>query len=250
MTDTLQKILNRKWFYQFQLPNGEKTQSYLPDDAQAVHTTRLEMLDSILNPKFEGRWNDVTAVDLASHEGYFACHLANKGVNVTGLEARQEHVDDANLISNGMNLSDLFHSRVQDVHEIDEAATGTFDIVLMLGLIYHLENPVGAIRKARALCKDVCLIETQVAPNLSGQLDWGNYTFVKPMMGSFAIIDETEETHGPEMSTTGICLAPSIEALMWIMRKVGFREVKLIEPQKHHYEQHRFKKRVMVAGYV
>ena len=62
----------------------------------------------------------------------------------------------------------------------------------MLGLIYHLENPVGAIRKAHALCKDVCLIETQVAPNLSGQLDWGNYTFVKPMMGSFAIIDETE----------------------------------------------------------
>ena len=250
MTDTLQQILNRKWFYQFQLPNGEKTQSYLPDDAQAVHTTRLEMMDSILNPRFEGKWDGLTAVDLASHEGYFACHIANKGVNVTGLEARQEHVDDANLIANGMNLADKFHSRVQDVHEIDEQATGTFDIVLMLGLIYHLENPVGAIRKARALCKDVCLIETQVAPNLSGQLDWGNYTFVKPMMGSFAIIDETEETHGPEMSTTGICLAPSIEALMWIMRKVGFKDVKLIEPQEHHYEQHRFKKRVMVAGYV
>ncbi|HHL30940.1 MAG TPA: hypothetical protein ENJ41_00040 [Oceanospirillales bacterium] len=147
-------------------------------------------------------------------------------------------------------MADKFYSKVQDVHDIDESTTGQFDIVLMLGLIYHLENPIGAIRKAHALCKNVCLIETQVAPNLSGQLDWGNYTFVKPMMGSFAIIDETEETHGPEMSTTGICLAPSIEALMWIMRKVGFKEVKLIEPQDHHYEQHRFKKRVMVAGYV
>ncbi len=250
MTDALQKILERKWFYQFELPNGEKTQSYLPDDAQLVHTTRLEMMDSVLNPRFEGRWNELTAVDLASHEGYFACHLAKKGTKVTGLEARQEHVNDANQISFGMGLSDKFQSYVQDVHEIDEATTGTFDIVLMLGLIYHLENPVGAIRKARALCKDVCLIETQVAPNLSGQLDWGNYTFVKPMMGSFAIIDETQETHGPEMSTTGICLAPSIEALIWIMQKVGFKDVKLIEPQEHFYEQHRFKKRVMIAGYV
>jgi len=250
MSDTLKQILERKWFYQFELPSGEKTQSYLPDDAQLVHTTRLEMMDSILNPRFEGKWNDITAVDLASHEGYFSCHLAKKGTKVTGLEARQEHVDDANLMAFGMGLADKFYSKVQDVHEIDEKATGTFDIVLMLGLIYHLENPVGAIRKARALCKDVCLIETQVAPNLSGQLDWGNYTFVKPMMGSFAIIDETEETHGPEMSTTGICLAPSIEALMWIMRKVGFKDVKLIEPQDHFYEQHRFKKRVMIAGYV
>ncbi len=250
MTDTLEKITNRKWFYQFELPNGQETQSYLPDDAQLVHTTRLEMMDSVLNPRFENRWADITAVDLASHEGYFACHLAKKGTKVLGLEARQEHVDDANLISYGMGLSDKFHSRVQDVHEIDTKKEGQFDIVLMLGLIYHLENPVGAIRKAHALCKDVCLIETQVAPNLSGQLDWGNYTFVKPMMGSFAIIDETEETHGPEMSTTGICLAPSIEALMWIMRKVGFKEVKLIEPQEHYYEQHRFKKRVMIAGFV
>ena len=59
-----------------------------------------------------------------------------------------------------------------------------------------------------------------------------------------------EETHGPEMSTTGICLAPSVEALIWIMQKVGFKDVKMIEPEEHHYEQHRFKKRVMIAGYV
>jgi len=208
------------------------------------------MIDSILNPKFDGKWDQINAVDLASHEGFFSCHLARKGVKVTGLEARQEHVDDANLMAKGMGLSDKFHSEIQDVHTIDTQSRGQFDIVLMLGLIYHLENPIGAIRQAHAMCKDVCLIETQVAPNLSGQLDWGNYTFVKPMMGSFAIIDETEETHGPEMSTTGICLAPSIEALMWIMRKVGFKEVQLIEPQEHHYEQHRFKKRVTVAGFV
>lgn len=250
MTNPIHKILDRKWFYKFELPNGEVTESYLPDDAQLVHTTRLEMMDSVLNPRFEGRWKDIKAVDIASHEGYFSCHLAKKGTKVLGLEARQEHVDDANEIAFGMGLADKFYSRVQDVHEIDTKSVGTFDIVLMLGLIYHLENPVGAIRKAHALCNDVCLIETQVAPNLSGQLDWGNYTFVKPMMGSFAIIDETEETHGPEMSTTGICLAPSIEALMWIMRKVGFKKVEMIEPQDHFYEQHRFKKRVMIAGYV
>ncbi len=243
------QILNNKWFYRFQLPGGELTESYMADDVVRIHDTRLQMMNSVIEPRFKDKLAQTTAVDLACHEGFFGCHLAAKGMDVMGLEARQEHVDDANLIAAGLQLSDKFKAQQADVHDVSADRYGQFDIVLMLGLIYHLENPVGAIRTAYELCKDVCLIETQVAPNLSGQLDWGNYQFVKPMMGSFAIIDETEELHGPEMSTTGICLAPSIEALVWIMQVVGFKDVSIIEPPADAYEQHRFKKRVMAVGY-
>lgn len=250
MSDDIQtQILNKKWFYQFKLPDGQITDCYMGDDVVKIHDTRIQLMDSVLEPRYQDKWSQITAVDLACHEGYFGCHLAAKGVDVTGLEARQEHVDDANLIAQGLNLSDKFKAQQADVHDVTADQYGQFDIVLMLGLIYHLENPVGAIRTAYELTKDVCLIETQVAPNLSGQLDWGNYEFVKPMMGSFAIIDETEELHGPEMSTTGICLAPSIEALVWIMQAIGFKDVAIIEPPEGAYEQHRFKKRVMAVGY-
>ncbi|MEP7097741.1 MAG: hypothetical protein ABI748_08775, partial [Dokdonella sp.] len=68
--------------------------------------------------------------------------------------------------------------------------------------------------------------------------------------GSFGIIDETDDTHGPEASTTGICLVPSIEALFWIMRKIGFARVELVPPPENAYEQLRYGKRVMVVGYV
>ncbi len=249
MTELINKILKKKWFYQFHLPTGEVTESYLEDEIMAMHTTRLSMLGSVLNARYHGKWHDATAVDLACHEGYFACQLAAKGVNVTGLEARQNHVDDANMIAKGMQLDNKFHAKCADVHDVTAEKYGDFDIVLMLGLIYHLENPVGAIRTAYCLTKDVCFIETQVAPNLSGQLDWGNYQFVKPMKGSFAVIDETYELDGPEMSKTGICLAPSIEALVWIMQAVGFNNVAVIKAPDGAYEQHRFKKRVMAVGY-
>ncbi|MCF6300501.1 MAG: class I SAM-dependent methyltransferase [Proteobacteria bacterium] len=249
MNKLIDQILDKKWFYNFHLPEGQITESYLAKDAHAVHSTRIAMMDSVLNPRYADKWQNSTAVDLACHEGFFACHLAQKGMKVTGLEARQDHVDDANLIAKGMQLEELFQAKKVDVHDVMPEKYGRFDVVLMLGLIYHLENPVGAIRTAHSLTKDVCLIETQVAPNLSGQLDWGNHQFVKPMKGSFAIIDETHEVHGPEMSTTGICLAPSIEALVWIMQAVGFKNVQVIEPPKDAYEQHKFKKRVMVAGY-
>ena len=47
----------------------------------------------------------------------------------------------------------------------------------MLGLLYHVENPVGALRLARALTRRACVIETQVTPNMTGVVDWGAYTF-------------------------------------------------------------------------
>ena len=51
------------------------------------------------------------------------------------------------------------------------------------------------------------------------------------------------------MSVTGIRLCPSLGALMWIMKKVGFARVKLIDPPANGYEQRRFGKRAVVAGY-
>ena len=83
---------------------------------------------------------------------------------------------------------------------------------------------------------------------LSGAIDYGHHTFVKPLMGSFAIVDETDETHGPETSTTGICLVPSLEALLWVLRKVGFRDVQVLPVPADGYEQLRYGKRVMVAA--
>jgi len=168
---------------------------------------------------------------------------------VLAVDARIEHVADASLIRDALNLRNL-HVQQSDVHALDPEAVGRFDIVLMLGLIYHLENPVGALRTARALTQRICLVETQVVPGLTGVVDYGSYRFVRPLKGSFGIIDETEETHGPEASTTGICLVPSLEALIWIMRKVGFRRVEILEPPQDAYEQLRYGKRVMVLGTV
>ena len=82
----------------------------------------------------------------------------------------------------------------------------------------------------------------------TSMLDYGHHTFVKPIIGSFAIVDETDETHGPETSTTGICLVPSLDALTWILRKVGFASVEVLPVPADGYEQLRFGKRVMVAA--
>ena len=251
MNTTLEdKVLAKDWFYRYTLPSGRRTKSYGQGELDPIHDTRLAMLDAELSASFPDGLKEHTAVDLACHQGYFTMALAERGArHVIGIDARAEHVDDSRLIAEAKGLRNVEIMR-GDVHRIDPATVGKHDLVLCFGLIYHLEDPVGALRVARSLCKGTCIVETQVVPNMSGPVDWGSYRFVKPLKGVFGIIDETYELHGPEMSITGVCLAPSLEGLLWIMEAIGFRDVHVIPPPEGAYEQHLYGKRVMVAGRV
>lgn len=247
--DLRQAIDRRDWFYRFELPDGSTTRSYLPESARQVHETRLHMVRQVLEPLL-GQQPGLSALDLASHQGWFSLQVAAMGCSpVTGLEPRPAHVADARLMAGAMGAGNVRFVE-SDIQHIDQSGVEPADVVLMLGLLYHLENPVAAIRTARAYCRRVCLIETQVGPHLSGMLDWGSHEFVRPIQGCFTVIDETDETHGNEASTEGICLAPSAETLVWIMRKVGFVDVALITPPDDGYEQHRHGKRVLAVGWV
>lgn len=244
------KVLSKTWFYPFRLPGGQVTTTYDGGALDAIHATRLVMLQTALRAEFGDSIADRSVIDIACHQGWFSTKVAEMGArDVLAIDARAEHVADATLIRDALGLRNMRVAQ-SDVHALTPQAPGTFDIVLMLGLIYHLENPVGALRVARALTRRICLVETQIVPGMTGMVDYGSYRFVRPLKGSFGIVDETEETHGPEASTTGICLVPSLEALFWILRKVGFSRVDLLPPPADAYEQLRYGKRVMVAAYV
>ena len=251
MTDLEQQALAKTWFYPFRLPSGQTTPTYGTGELDAIHHTRTQMLDAVLATEFGSERAHLSAADLACHQGWFSTHLAQSGFGkVTAIDARPEHIQDAGLIRDALGLRERIELVQADVHDVTAQAYGTHDLVLCFGLIYHLENPVGALRVARALTKKLCLVETQVVPGLTGWVDYGSYRFVRPLKGSFGIIDETGETHGPEASTTGICLVPSTEALVWILDRLGFKRVEVLPVPDDGYEQLVHRKRVMVAGWV
>ena len=134
---------------------------------------------------------------------------------------------------------------------IDFAELGSFDVVLMYGLLYHLENPVGAIRLARALARRICLVETQVAPGFTGPIEWGSSQWTKTVAGSFAVIEEADSEHFETVpGAMPVVLVPSLEALLYVMRRAGFSRVEVVTPPAGAYEQFVRGKRVVVAGYV
>jgi len=250
MSNLIEQARSREWFYTYELPDGSTTPTYHGSDIQSIHDTRWRMLQDCLEQDIGAGREGLSAVDLASHQGWFAYNMARSGFSsVLGIDARQSHVDDSRLIADIYGMDHLTFQQ-GDIHQQNPQRLGQFDVVLMLGLLYHLENPVGALRVCHSLCKQLCIIETQIVPGMTGYVDYGSYEFVRPLKGSFGIIDETEETHGPEASITGVCLVPSLDALMWLLRKVGFSDARVLQPPPDAYEQLRYHKRVMVAASV
>jgi len=186
----LEQVRSRKWFYEFALPDGTRTESYLPPGVEGVHTTRLAMLEEALERRFGKDLSGLTAVDLACHEGWFAFHLAQRGAApVLGLDARPEHVADAALMARAMGIG-AFSARVLELENTRPEEIGVHDVTLMLGLLYHLENPVRVLRLARAVTRKALYIETQVVPHMTAMVDWGSSAFQRRMVGVFGIVDE------------------------------------------------------------
>lgn len=48
-----------------------------------------------------------------------------------------------------------------DYMTMNVEAAGTFDVVLYLGVLYHMEDPLAALRRIRALTRGVAVIETE-----------------------------------------------------------------------------------------
>jgi len=107
---------------------------------------------------FRDRFGLRTALDAGCGVGYFAELLQQLGLRVTAFDARPENVEEARRRHPGIE----FH--VADAEELCPQEFGAFDLVLCFGLLYHLENPLRALRRLRAMTARVLLIESVCVP--------------------------------------------------------------------------------------
>ena len=230
MTNLLKKIKDQKWFYEFELPDGSKTESYLPEIARKIHTTREGALRRYLA---DMRGAHLNALDISCHEGYFSIILSEYFTNVTALDKNVESLEKARLISDllGKNTISFNHSSVERWDEKNKS-----DFVLCYGLLYHIENPIEVLRKLAVLTNKTLCIETQVLPNsIEGFIEDGSYMWQRELQGAFGIcIDYSQR---PEGGMTDLALVPSRTALEFLLKQFGFKKVNFYQPISDDYEQ-------------
>jgi SAM-dependent methyltransferase len=101
-------------------------------------------------------------LDLGSNAGYWSLAAIEAGADfVLGIDGRQMHIDQANLV---FEAKDVERSRYQfelgNIFDYDFAQQ--FDVVLCLGLMYHIAKPLELFEVIDGVGASLVLIDTTV----------------------------------------------------------------------------------------
>jgi SAM-dependent methyltransferase len=141
------------------------------------------------------------AVDAGCGVGFFSQTLEECGLNACGFDARMEDVTEAR---NRFPHIPFAQANIEDRTILE---LGQFDLVLCFGLLYHLENPLLAIRNLRGLTGKCLLLESMGLPEK------------KPSMLL------REEPDQGDQSLTSVACYPSKESMVKMLYRAGFTAV-------------------------
>lgn len=108
--------------------------------------------------------NQCRVLDIASLEGGYSAEFAKRGAEVLGVEGRRINIERSQSRHTMPNLKFV----QDDVRNISREKYGQFDIVLCLGILYHLDSPdcFKLLESIGEVCTGFAIIDTHVALKL------------------------------------------------------------------------------------
>jgi len=195
----VRSIEERTNYHSLDLGNGTIIEGVISVDALRSRLHDLEVPESL-----EGR----RVLDVGAASGWNSFELERRGAEVVAIDcvAYEEFRYASSLLNSTVDY------RMVDVDEISPELLGTFDIVLFLGVLYHLRHPLLALEKLCAVTREVAFVESFVTDSLmspSGQTSMEFY--------------EIDELGGQIDNWFG----PTTACLVALCRSAGFATVQL-----------------------
>jgi tRNA (mo5U34)-methyltransferase len=99
-------------------------------------------------------------LDIGARDGFFSFEMERRGAEVIALDYVSPDVTGFAVASE--LLGSKVDYRVENVYGLDPARHGTFDLVLFLGVLYHLRNPLLALDRIWEVCRGDLILESHV----------------------------------------------------------------------------------------
>jgi len=103
-------------------------------------------------------------LDIACNSGFWSIQCALLGANVVGFDARPELIEQANLVKSIVGLDNV-DFKVLDFWDMSPETLGRFDIVLNLGILYHLPKTQEALELTKSMAIGNILLDTGLYPS-------------------------------------------------------------------------------------
>ncbi|MDC0834411.1 class I SAM-dependent methyltransferase [Geitlerinema sp. CS-897] len=123
-------------------------------------------------------FSNLRVLDLACLEGLYGLELAMQGANVVGIEGRESNLAKARFVRETLGLENIkFHC--DDVRNLSREKYGSFDIVLCIGIFYHLDAP-DVFRFAENIaevCSRLAIFDTHVSQTADRTYEYQGRTY-------------------------------------------------------------------------
>lgn len=144
------------WNHNIRLPGDIYTA--FDADWYPEHRTIMDVIDHHLGGAYDGR----RVLDLGCLEGYFSAECALHGADVVGVDAREINVKKCEFVKSALALPRL-QLALDDAMNVTAEEYGHFDVVLALGLLYHLDDPFTFLAQVADICQGFLVLDTLVA---------------------------------------------------------------------------------------
>ena len=148
-----------RWRHRIQLPGGVVTPG--SQDTGAT-LTRMGLPDDLSGKR---------VLDVGCSDGFFSFECERRGADfVLGVDSFASPYQDSpsgHEVARKL-LGSQVELREMDLFDLDPVELGQFDLILLLGVLYHLRHPLLAIEKLGDLCRGQLILETEMAR--TGQL--------------------------------------------------------------------------------
>ena len=183
--DLRRRLAKQQWTaHNIRLSSEVVTMPGQPDFMES--DLRLKAIVRILSLLYHGRLADLHVADLGCLEGGFALALAQNEANALGIEARARELEKATLLKEHFELPNLRFIQ-GDVKDFTSERFGRFDVVLALGILYHLDKPALWLNQIASATKAVLIVDTHYAPS-----DDASLAVIDPRLARLSQLEQIE----------------------------------------------------------
>lgn len=165
---------HRFWHYAYEFEGGLSFETSHVNPGLDSHRPERPLQRFRHFMPYLGSLSGKRVLDIACNSGFWSIQCALLGADVVGFDARPELIEQANLLKRITGAARA-EFRVLDFSQMTpEALGGQFDIVLNLGLLYHLAKPLEALELTKAMARQQIVLDTAVYPSdeLAIYLKW------------------------------------------------------------------------------
>jgi tRNA (mo5U34)-methyltransferase len=175
-------------------------------------------------------------LDIGCNCGGFSVEATKSGADYAlGIDIVDRYVEQANFIRRALELENVEFRKLA-IEDIDPSDVGTFDISFCFGILYHLENPVSAMRKVADVTEQIVVVDTNLNPDYPAEPYWRMRT--RNPMGP-AILRSGQATTALWRERRTCEFVPTVRAVEELLGFLGFGHVEqldvatALEPRYH-----------------